>query len=156
MARSPRIFHLLQKAHSALFRATDKRLRDAYGLTASQQGVLFVLSMKDGQPISAIAEALAMGKSSLTGLIDRMEEKSLVRRVPHPQDSRSHLVCIEPAGRDITAASLSQIRHLNDALLAPFTTAEQATIARFLTHVAENGADLINTAKATSLPETRP
>ncbi len=153
MARSPRIFHLLQKAHSALFRATDKRLRDVYGLTASQQGVLFVLGMKDGQPISAIAEALSMGKSSLTGLIDRMEEKSLVRRVPHPQDSRSQLVFIEPAGRDITTASLSQTRHLNDALLAPFTPAEQAIIARFLTHVAENGPDLIN--KTTPLPETR-
>lgn len=154
MTRPPRIFHLLQKAHSALFRATDKRLREAHGITASQQGVLFILSLNDGQPISAIADALSMGKSSLTGLIDRMEEKSLVRRAPHPQDSRSQLVYIEPAGRNIAAASISQTRRLNDALLAPFTAAEQATIARFLTHVAKNGPDLI--AKAAPLPETSP
>lgn len=152
MARSPRIFHLLQKAHSALFRATDKRLREVHGITASQQGVLFILGLKDGQRISAIADALSMGKSSLTGLIDRMEERSLVRRAPHPDDSRSQLVFIEPAGRDIAAATVADTRRINDALLSPFSADEQATIARFLTHVAENGPTLID--ETSPLPET--
>ena len=152
MARTPRIFHLLQKAHSALFRATDRRLREAYGITASQQAVLFILGLRNGQPISAIADALSMGKSSLTGLIDRMEEKSLVRRAPHPEDSRSQLVFIAPAGRDIAATTVADTRRINDALLSPFSADEQATIARFLNHVAENGPTLIT--EASPLPET--
>ena len=154
MARTPRIFHLLQKAHSALFRATDRRLREAYGITATQQAVLFILSLEDGQPISALADALSMGKSSLTGLIDRMEDKSLVARAPHPCDSRSQLVFIQPAGRDIAKATITVTRHLNNRLLSPFTPSEQATIARFLTHAAENGPALIT--QTHPLPETQP
>ena len=62
--QQPRIFYLLQKAHSALFRAADHALKQRLGLTASQQAVLFILTKDDGKPISAIAEELKMGKSS--------------------------------------------------------------------------------------------
>ena len=152
MAQPPRIFHLLQRAHNALFRAADRRLRDI-GLTASQQGVLFVLQQENDLPVSTIATRLAMGKSSLTGLIDRMESKGLVSRTPNASDARSQLVHIEDAGRALADDGGHSTRAFNAALLAPFSASEQATIARFLTHVATH-ADAVLSAPTSSHPST--
>lgn len=139
----PRVFHLLQKAHAALFRAADKEVRHAEGITATQQAILFSLSIQDGTPISAIAEQLKMGKSSLTGLVDRMTEHALVRRQNNPDDGRVQNIFIEPKGRAIIKRSVSTVRQINAQLLSPFSTDEQQTIARFLEHIAANADTIV-------------
>ena len=138
MTHSPRVFHLLQKAHSALFRAADLRAKTTLGLTTTQQGVLLVLSQKDGLPISSIAKTLSMGKSSLTGLVDRMCEQGFLRRAPAASDGRVVNIFIEDKGRQIVARSLPDIKSYNQQLLAPFNDEQQETISRFLEHVAQN------------------
>ncbi|MEL7486692.1 MAG: MarR family winged helix-turn-helix transcriptional regulator [Pseudomonadota bacterium] len=142
--RQPRVFHLLQRAHSALFRASDRALRDRAGLTATQQAILFSLASDDGVAITAIASDLRMGNSSLTGLIDRMSVQGLVERRRSDDDGRSHLVFIKPAGREVVSATLAETRRINAGLLKPFSDAERATIERFLTHVSENAEAIVN------------
>ena len=139
----PRVFHLVQQAHSALFRACDHALKEHIGLTASQQAVLFFLMRRDGAPISAIADALRMGKSSLTGLIDRMANRGLVRRQQSAEDGRSFEIFIEDAGRRIAEATLPGVRHINAGLLEPFSMEERAVIERFLNHVSDNAEAIV-------------
>ncbi len=148
MARQPRVFHLLQRAHSALFRAADRRLKREADISVSQQGVLFVLARQDGVPITEIADVLNMGYSSLTGLVDRMSERGLVRRETNVEDGRVQNVFIEERGRDVLARTLAEVKRINGALLDPFTTSEQQVIERFLTHVAKNAADITFEKKA--------
>ena len=143
MTNSPRVFHLLQKAHSALFRAADARAKASLGLTTTQQGVLFILSLKDGQPISSLAKALSMGKSSLTGLIERMCEQGLLRRSISTSDGRVVNIFIEEKGRQIVTRSLPFVKSYNQQLLAPFTEQEQQVIHRFLQHVAQNAHHIV-------------
>ncbi|MEM1182424.1 MAG: MarR family transcriptional regulator [Acidobacteriota bacterium] len=138
-----RVFHLLQRAHGALFRAADKFLRHAEGLTAAQHGVLLVLSTDDGVPISTIAEELRMGKSSLTGLVDRMSKTGLVRRAPCPVDGRVTRIHLEPAGRRLIGRTVGRIKAQNEALLEPFSDAERDTIRRFLLHITEHADGLV-------------
>ena len=154
--KQPRIFHLVQQAHSALFRASDHALKKRMGLTASQHAVLFFLMKQDGAPISLIADALKMGKSSLTGLIDRMTEKGLVRRRQNAADARSYEVFIENEGRRIVEASLSGTRRINAALLEPFSTEERAVIERFLRHVADNADTIVATHAEAAFKERIP
>lgn len=139
----PRIFHLLQLAHSALFRASDKALKEHVGLSAAQQAVLFVLNLRDGAPITAIADHLKMGKSSLTGLVDRMSGSGLVERRPSVRDGRSLEVFILPEGQRVIAATLAGTKKINASLLEPFSAEERAIIARFLTHVSENAETIV-------------
>ena len=152
----PRIFYLLQKAHSALFRASDRALKQQVGLTASQQAVLFILSKADGQPISAIAAQLKMGKSSLTGLIDRMELRGLVRRHQSVADGRSIEIFITGSGRELVEATLSGTRRINAALLEPFSTNERATIERFLKHVSDQADPIVQTHARHEMLERNP
>ncbi|OAN95639.1 MarR family winged helix-turn-helix transcriptional regulator [Sulfitobacter geojensis] len=144
MSRALKVFHQLQIAHSALFRAADHRTRNQIGLSTTQLAVLFILSRTDGQPISEISKTLAMGKSSLTGLVDRMCAKGLVRRSPSQADGRVINIYLEQLGRDALEEGARETKKFNTALLAPFSDAEQDIIGRFLTHLAENADDIIN------------
>ena len=153
--RQPRVFHLLQLAHSALFRAADRALQTNVGLTASQQAVLFVLMQRDGAPITAIADQLRMGKSSLTGLIDRMSAKELVTRRQSPSDARSFEVFIEDAGRHLVHATLASTKKINASLLKPFSSDECAVIERFLKHVSENAEEIVIAQTASLLRERK-
>lgn len=141
-----RVFHLLQVAHSALFRAADQRSRRVSGLTTTQLAMLLILRQKDSQPITEIAATLAMGKSSLTGLVERLAEKGLINRTPSPDDGRVTLISLTPAGQTAAEKALLDTRHYNQQLLAPFTANEVQTIHRFLRHIEMNASTIINGA----------
>ncbi len=145
MSRSSRVFHLLQKAHSALFRAADTRVKAELGLSTTQQAVLFVLFQKDGQAISTIAKSLSMGKSSLTGLVDRMCDQELVKRSSSSPDGRVVNIYLEDKGRKIVETSLPRVQSYNKQLLAPFSEDEQDIIHRFLEHIAQNAHTIVAT-----------
>jgi DNA-binding MarR family transcriptional regulator len=149
--REPRVFHLLQLAHSALFRASDRALKEQAGLSSAQQAVLFVLSLRDGAPITAIADQLKMGKSSLTGLVDRMSDSRLVERRPSARDGRSLEVFILPEGQRLISATLAGTKKINADLLAPFSAEEREVIARFLTHVSDNAEAIVSSHTETTI-----
>lgn len=141
-----RVFHLLQCAHGSLFRAADRLLQSAEGVSATQHGVLLLLAAKDGQPISAIADELKMGKSSLTGLIDRMASARLVRRQADADDARVQRIFIEKEGRAIVQRSLGEVMRINAELLKPFGAGERKIIERFLIHIAKAAPGIIDAA----------
>lgn len=145
-----RVFHLIQQAHAALFRASDHAMRTSEGITTAQNAVLLLLTKKDGQKISDLAKQLGMGKSSLTALIQRMEHAALVRRERAPNDERISNIFIEPSGRTIVGKTKSVIKGINAGLLAPFTEKEQETIERFLIHLRENSPAIIAESRQTT------
>jgi DNA-binding MarR family transcriptional regulator len=144
MPQTFRVFHMLQIAHSALFRAADKRMRRDHGLTTTQLGVLQILRQQDGRAISEIAQILAMGKSSLTGLIDRLSALGMITRAPSATDRRTTLIHLTQTGRDTAEQTLATTAQVNEAVLAPFSDDERAVIQRFLSHLAVQADRIIN------------
>lgn len=69
-------------------------------LTSSQVRVLELLSQ---QPLamSRLAERLKCEPSNVTGIVDRLEARGLVRRGPDPADRRVKLAAVTEAGRSI-------------------------------------------------------
>ena len=140
MARSPRIFHLMQLAHRALFRAADQQLQDALGITAVQQGALFVIAQKEPCQLSAIAKALDMNKSAITTLVARLETAQFIRRVADPKDGRAQRITLTPKGKNAIHRSLPLTKQANEMLLDGFAPQEVETIERFLTQVISRSA----------------
>jgi len=126
--KSFRVFHLIQQAHSALFRAADRRIKENAGLSSSQHAVLSILLHADGASISSIAKTLSMKKNSLSELIDRMATKQLVTKKNSPEDGRVSLVYIEPEGKVLVEKSQFFVKFYNEKILEPFSETEQATI----------------------------
>ena len=145
MSANLRVFHLLHRAHSALFRAADTRLKADIGLTAAQHTVLLALKAHDAQPITVLAGALRLRKSSMSEIVARMEARGLVCRVAHPQDARVARVSLTVEGRELLSRTGTYVRRMNEELLAPFSAEDRAVIARFLTHVDENADAILRT-----------
>ncbi|MEQ9519881.1 MAG: MarR family transcriptional regulator [Parvibaculum sp.] len=145
MSRQPRLFHLMQLAHRALFRAADQTLQTELGVSAVQQGALFVIGKTEPCHPSAIAKALDMNKSAVTTLLTRLEDAGFVRRMADPDDGRAQLVELTDKGRQTIIASVPYTKAANAQLLEGFSVAEISTIERFLTQVIERSARAAST-----------
>ena len=72
---------------------------EPFGLTPFHYLVLCCLWQEDGLATSRIAEKLMQLGATLTGVLDRMEERALVRRVRDSQDRRIWRIWLTEEGR---------------------------------------------------------
>jgi MarR family transcriptional regulator for hemolysin len=86
---------------SRLRRAYIDKLLKPIGLTNSQCSVLVALSRQDdaGLAQSELAHAMGIGKTTLCGLIDRLELKGYVQRRSDPTDRRIKHITLTGLGR---------------------------------------------------------
>ena len=76
------------------------RMQKQYGIeiNPAQGRIMFVLWQDDGIPITDLAKQTSLGKSTLTSMLDRLEQTGYVRRVASPHDRR--VVLIERTDKD--------------------------------------------------------
>ncbi|NLW79200.1 MAG: MarR family transcriptional regulator [Ruminococcaceae bacterium] len=97
-------------------------------VTPVQYAVLACLWDKDCLLPSQIAQCLHSDASNITGLLDRMESKDLVKRVPNPEDRRALHITLTPRGRALREPLLTQVSAAHHEVLAILTEEEQAMI----------------------------
>ena len=139
-SQTPRIFHLMQLAHRALFRAADQTLQNELGISAVQQGALFVIAQNNPCHPSEIATALDMNKSAVTTLTTRLESASFITRKPDPKDGRAQLLFLSEKGSDTIRRSIPHTKQANALLLDGFSADEVSTIERFLNNVIQRSS----------------
>jgi DNA-binding MarR family transcriptional regulator len=82
-------------------------------VTMSQAKCLYVASVRPGIGMSAMADQLHVGLSSISGLVDRLVEHGYLERHEDPDDRRQQQLWLTPAG----ATAVEHIRELNGELL---------------------------------------
>lgn len=87
----------LVRAYQA-FSSYDARGYEGTGLTVPQADVLFTLGNTEGLSFKQIGELTLITKGTLTGIIDRMEQKGLVKRKVSAEDRRITLVRLTRRG----------------------------------------------------------
>ena len=87
----------LVRAYQA-FASYDAKGYEGTDLTVSQADVLFTLGNTEGLSFKEIGELTLITKGTLTGVIDRMEAKGLVKRRESPVDRRITLVQLTKQG----------------------------------------------------------
>jgi DNA-binding MarR family transcriptional regulator len=98
MQAKPQLWALLHAAGSVEGRI-DAQLADV-GLSLAKMAALHQLvAAGESLPLGQLAERLACVKSNVTQLVDRLEADGLVTRAPDPNDRRSRLAVLTPAGR---------------------------------------------------------
>lgn len=70
----------------------------ATGLTPPQFDVIATLGNTDGMTFRELGEKTLITKGTLTGIVDRLTDKGLVKREDHPSDARCTKVVLTPAG----------------------------------------------------------
>jgi DNA-binding MarR family transcriptional regulator len=88
----------------------DAALRDL-GLNFARYEVLVLLhfSRRGSLPMGKIGERLMIHPTSVTNLVDRLEEAGLVRRTAHASDRRTTLAAITPAGRRLVERATKRV-----------------------------------------------
>lgn len=105
-----------------LFRSQRREfaaIQSEVGLNMAQAHLLKSLDNPGGHPMSELAEALFCDASYITGLVDKLEDRGLVQRLPNPEDRRVKLIAVTKAGaeaREALVARLSQPPPFIDAL----------------------------------------
>lgn len=74
---------------------------EPFGLTHFHWIVLCCLWEEDGLATSSIGDKLQQVGGTLTGVIDRMEERGLVRRERDPRDRRIWRIWLTDAGKEL-------------------------------------------------------
>jgi DNA-binding MarR family transcriptional regulator len=84
------------------------------GLSGADYQILAVLSEHHGDRIPAheLCNALGWEKSRVSHQVRRMQQDGLISREPNPDDARSTMVCLLPAGR--AAIERAAPRHVAD------------------------------------------
>ena len=89
----------LRRAAHLLSHELDVELQ-GLGLTQGEVHVLADLASASGQATPGeLHRGFGHRHSTVTGIVDRLERKGLVGRLPNPRDRRSQLVRLTPAGR---------------------------------------------------------
>ncbi len=82
-------------------------------LTVPQADVIFTLGNTRGLTCKQIGEKTLITKGTLTGILDRLEAKSLIRRVQLAEDRRSTRIQLTDAGERVYEREFPrQIAHL--------------------------------------------
>ena len=91
----------LHKASRQISMYLEARTR-ALGLSPLEGHILTYLRTYAPAPVGELVRVFGVKRSTLTSLLDRLEESGLVRREINPDDRRSFLVHISAQGRELT------------------------------------------------------
>src|SRR4029450_11288849 len=90
--------YLLNRAGARIAAAFGEEMRPL-GATLQMWRVLAALRERDGRRMGDLSETTSIEVSTLTRLVDNMEQKGLVVRRRDADDARASLLHVAPAGR---------------------------------------------------------
>jgi DNA-binding MarR family transcriptional regulator len=117
-------------------RADLPALASEFELSPAQCHVLHLIEPEAAVPMGRIAEALACHASNVTGLIDRLEARGLVRRQPSTEDRRIKVLVLTPAGIRLRSTVLQRMTEPPESL-GRLSTDEQRALVKMLRRLLE-------------------
>ncbi|MGW3470580.1 MarR family winged helix-turn-helix transcriptional regulator [Saccharopolyspora sp. NPDC000995] len=107
----------VMRVQQILQSAVDSALRP-HNLTFARYEALVLLtfSRRGSLPMRVMGDRLQLHPTSVTNIVDRLEQDSLVRRVPHPTDRRTTLVEITEDGRDLMKKATQSVTEIDFGL----------------------------------------
>ena len=109
----------------------DRRL-ESLGLTEGQFGVLEILFHLGPQSAGALSRKSFRSGGHITTVLDNLERRKLVTRERLPEDRRTVIVRLTPAGRRLIAKLFPGHAAAIAAALAVLSPAEQSKLAELL------------------------
>ncbi len=116
--------------------AVEARLEAALsptGLSLAKLAVLhFLADANEALPLSDLAARQHCVRSNITQLVDRLEKDGLVRRRPDPEDRRSVLAELTPAGQHAHAKGVRALAEAQRAIVKVLKAGETASLQNAL------------------------
>lgn len=128
---SLKLLVVLTRAAQSVRKGIEKDVR-RYGLNVAEFGVLELLYHKGDQPIQKIRGKILMASSSTTYIIDQLEKKQLIRRIPCPTDHRVTFASLTDEGTDMMNQIFPKHREAVRTLLGGVAGSEKKILIELL------------------------
>jgi MarR family transcriptional regulator, organic hydroperoxide resistance regulator len=116
---------------------TSRKMQSQFGVTGQQRLVIRIVDSYPGLSAGDLARTLHIHPSTLTGILQRLSTRGLLRRVPHPEDARRVQLELTAKGRRLTAPGVGAIESAVKRVLARYDAAEVQATRVLLTALAE-------------------
>lgn len=122
---------MLAKAHQRLFSHLGEIFKP-YGITAKQFAMLAFLWKEDGLSQTELSERADIDRTTLSGMVDRLEKIGLVQREACPEDRRAYRLRLTDKGRVLEGELTALALQVRKDLFGRFAEGEYEELCRLL------------------------
>jgi DNA-binding MarR family transcriptional regulator len=127
--------HLIRRVHqisTALFAEECA----AFGLTPVQYAALMALRSHPDADATRLSALIAFDRSTIGGVLDRLEAKGWVRREPSPTDRRVKILSLTAEGEALLNRVTQAVDRVQKRLLEPLAPADRTAVVQLLEQIA--------------------
>lgn len=108
--------------HSVFLKMTEKL--SVFDLTPVQYAVLYCLWENNKKSPKEIAERLKLENSTISGILERMEKKGLIKRMISKEDRRFIQIMLTEKGAALEEDVLAAVDEVNEEVMSVFSKEE--------------------------------
>jgi DNA-binding MarR family transcriptional regulator len=121
----------------AMMEALDHEL-EPFDITAAQYVVLVTLAGGEATSASDLCKGISYDPGAMTRMIDRLEQKGLIRRVQRPDDRRKVNLELTSEGKSLYPRMRASAANVQNRLLRGFSKAEVRELEAYLKRMLAN------------------
>jgi MarR family transcriptional regulator, multiple antibiotic resistance protein MarR len=125
------IGRMLNRVRAELVEALDRELAP-FKMTAAQFVILGSLVGGEADSASGLCKEISYDPGAMTRMIDRLEQKGLIRRLPHADDRRKVNLELTPEGKAVYPKLRASAVTVQNRFLRGFTQTEASQLEGFL------------------------
>lgn len=121
-------------------RVFDSLLQEAgiEEFNGAQGRILYVLWQEDNLPIIELSKRTGLAKTTLTSMLDRMEEREFLKRVPDSHDRRQLRIVLTPKARALNGRYNEVSDEMNRIFYEDFSDEEIEGFEKHLDKILKN------------------
>ena len=126
--------HLIRRLHQISFALFLDQAK-AFGVTPVQYAALVAIGSHPGIDQTALCSIIAFDRTTIGGVVGRLEKKKLIKRLNGAHDRRTKSLSITTAGRTLIRRIEPAVQSTQRLILAPLKASERNTFMQMLWHL---------------------
>jgi DNA-binding MarR family transcriptional regulator len=131
------IIRLVNRVRVELIDALDREL-SKFDISAAQLIVLASVANKEAESAARLCKNISYDPGAMTRMIDRLEQKGLIRRNPNLEDRRATNLDLTTAGKALYPQLLAAKENVQAQFLRGFSDDDERLLESLLNRVLEN------------------
>ncbi|SFA77091.1 MULTISPECIES: MarR family winged helix-turn-helix transcriptional regulator [unclassified Bacillus (in: firmicutes)] len=131
ISQSLKLFIVLSRAYKAINERVNKIIQ-TYGLNPTEFAVLELLYHKGDQPLQQIGGRILLASGSITYVVDKLEQKGMLKRLACPKDRRVTYAQITAEGKNFIEGIFPEHERQIHELMSSLETEEQVQAIELL------------------------
>lgn len=137
----------LQRLAGLSTRIAALAIRPKYGITAREWRALAVLKYLGEVPLQELSKHSGLLKSQMSRTVSTLIDRGYIQRTANPEDGRSILLRLTPAGLELSKQILSDSFERNEHMLSELSHAERQILVELMKRVSRTSAHYFHELK---------